>query len=92
VTGSRSAGFPSNQFGEQEPGTAEETQQFCSTTYGVTFPRYEKTDVNGPGRHPIYTHLVETPDADGRAGNVRWNFEESLVDPPGSVLTRFRTS
>jgi glutathione peroxidase len=84
-------GFPSNQFGEQEPGTAEEIQQFCSTTYGVTFPLYEKTDVNGADRHPIYAHLVETPDADGRAGDVQWNFEKFLVDPAGSVVARFRT-
>jgi glutathione peroxidase len=84
-------GFPSNQFGEQEPGTAEEIQQFCSTTYGVTFPLYEKTDVNGADRHPLYAHLVETPDADGRAGDVQWNFEKFLVDPGGSVVARFRT-
>ncbi|HET6729391.1 MAG TPA: glutathione peroxidase [Jiangellaceae bacterium] len=84
-------GFPSNQFGEQEPGTAEEIQQFCSTTYGVTFPLYEKIDVNGPGRHPLYTELVETPDADGRTGDVQWNFEKFLVDSTGSVVARFRT-
>ncbi|HMG29575.1 MAG TPA: glutathione peroxidase [Jiangellaceae bacterium] len=84
-------GFPSNQFGGQEPGTAEQIQQFCSTTYGVTFPLFEKIDVNGPGRHPLYAELVQTSDGDGLAGDVQWNFEKFLVDPGGSVVARFRT-
>ncbi len=85
-------GVPCNQFGEQEPGSAEEIQEFCSTTYGVTFPMSEKVDVNGDGRHPVYAGLVETPDENGRAGDVRWNFEKFLVDGDGRVLARFSTA
>jgi glutathione peroxidase len=81
-------GFPCNQFGGQEPGTAEEIATFCSTTYGVTFPMYEKIEVNGPDRHPIYAELVKVPDAEGYAGDIRWNFEKFLVDRDGNV-TRF---
>ena len=84
------AGFPCNQFGGQEPGTAAEIGEFCSTTYGVTFPMFEKIDVNGPGRHPIYTELTATPDASGEAGDVQWNFEKFLVGPDGTVIARFR--
>ena len=83
-------GFPSNQFGGQEPGTAEEIQEFCSTTYGVTFPMFEKIEVNGPGRHPIYAELTAEPDADGEAGDIQWNFEKFLVSRDGKVLARFR--
>jgi glutathione peroxidase len=83
-------GFPSNQFGGQEPGSAEEIAEFCSTTYGVTFPMFEKIDVNGPDRHPIYTELTATPDAEGEAGDIQWNFEKFLVGADGSVLARFR--
>jgi glutathione peroxidase len=83
-------GFPSNQFGGQEPGSAEEIQQFCSTTYGVTFPMFEKIEVNGPGRHPIYAELTAEPDADGEAGDIQWNFEKFLVSRDGKVLARFR--
>lgn len=83
-------GFPCNQFRGQEPGTAEEIQAFCSTTYGVTFPMFEKVAVNGPGRHPLYAELTGTPDAAGKAGNVQWNFEKFLVGPQGDVLGRFR--
>jgi glutathione peroxidase len=83
-------GFPSNQFGGQEPGTAEEIQEFCSATYGVTFPLFEKIDVNGPGRHPIYAELTAVPDADGEAGDIQWNFEKFLVSHDGKVLARFR--
>jgi glutathione peroxidase len=82
-------GFPCNQFMGQEPGTAEEIQQFCSTTYGITFPMFAKIEVNGPGRHPLYAQLVETPDADGAAGDVQWNFEKFLVGRDGAI-TRFR--
>ncbi len=81
-------GFPCNQFGGQEPGTAEEIQTFCSTTYGVTFPMFEKVDVNGDDRHPIYAELTETADAEGHSGDIRWNFEKFLVGRDGSV-TRF---
>jgi glutathione peroxidase len=83
-------GFPSNQFGGQEPGTAEEIQEFCSTTYGVTFPLFEKIDVNGPGRHPVYAELTAVPDASGEAGDIQWNFEKFLVSHDGKVLARFR--
>ena len=83
-------GFPSNQFMGQEPGTAEEIQQFCSTTYGVSFPLFEKIDVNGDDRHPIYDELTATPDAEGTAGDITWNFEKFLVSPAGDVVARFR--
>jgi glutathione peroxidase len=83
-------GFPCNQFGGQEPGTAEEIETFCSSTYGVTFPLFEKIDVNGPGRHPIYAELSTVPDAGGSAGDVQWNFEKFLVAANGSVVARFR--
>ena len=84
------AGFPCNQFGGQEPGSPDEIQEFCSATYGVTFPLFEKIDVNGPGRHPIYAELTAVPDADGKAGDIQWNFEKFLVSHDGKVLARFR--
>ncbi len=83
-------GVPCNQFMGQEPGTAEEIQEFCSTTYGVTFPLLAKTDVNGPQRHPLYEQLTQTPDADGEAGDIQWNFEKFLLAPGGKVAKRFR--
>jgi len=83
-------GFPCNQFGGQEPGTAEEIAEFCSASYGVTFPMFEKIEVNGPDRHPIYVELIATPDANGKAGDVMWNFEKFLVRPDGTVAARFR--
>ncbi|ACU40049.1 MULTISPECIES: glutathione peroxidase [Actinosynnema] len=83
-------GFPCNQFGGQEPGTAEEIATFCSATYGVTFPMFEKVEVNGANRHPVYEALVESADADGAAGDVQWNFEKFLLSPDGEVLARFR--
>lgn len=83
-------GFPCNQFLGQEPGTAEEIQEFCSTTYGVTFPLFEKIDVNGEHRHPIYAQLTEVADGDGQAGDVTWNFEKFVVSPAGQVVARFR--
>jgi glutathione peroxidase len=81
-------GFPCNQFAGQEPGTAEEIQTFCSTTYGVTFPLFEKIDVNGEDQSPIYAELEKTADAEGYSGDVRWNFEKFLVSKDGAV-TRF---
>ena len=84
-------GFPCNQFGAQEPGTAQEIAEFCSETYGVTFPMFEKIEVNGPGRHPIYAELTAVPDAGGEAGDIQWNFEKFLVAPDGTVIGRFRT-
>ena len=82
-------GFPCNQFGEQEPGTAEEIATFCSSTYGVTFPMFEKIEVNGEDRHPIYAELEEVADAEGHSGDIRWNFEKFLIDPSGEVVSRF---
>jgi glutathione peroxidase len=78
-------GFPCNQFAGQEPGTAEEIQTFCSTTYGVTFPLFEKIDVNGEDQSPLYAELEKTADAEGYSGDIRWNFEKFLVAPDGSV-------
>jgi glutathione peroxidase len=83
-------GVPCNQFGGQEPGTSAEIATFCSTTYGVTFPMTEKVDVNGAGRHPLYTELTAKPDAQGNAGDIQWNFEKFLVAPDGKVIARFR--
>jgi glutathione peroxidase len=83
-------GIPCNQFMGQEPGSAEEIQTFCSTTYGVTFPMMAKVDVNGDDRHPLYTVLTQTADAEGAAGDVQWNFEKFLVAPGGKVVGRFR--
>jgi glutathione peroxidase len=83
-------GFPCNQFLGQEPGSAEEIQEFCSTTYGVTFPLFEKIDVNGDDRHPIYSELTEVQDAEGKAGDITWNFEKFLVAPSGEIVGRFR--
>ncbi|MBV9353166.1 MAG: glutathione peroxidase [Mycobacterium sp.] len=83
-------GVPCNQFMGQEPGSAEEIQTFCSTSYGVTFPLLAKTEVNGPGRHPLYAELTKTPDARGDAGDVQWNFEKFLIAPGGTVVKRFR--
>lgn len=82
-------GFPCNQFGNQEPGSPEEIQTFCSTTYEVTFPIFEKIDVNGEDRHPLYEVLTEVADADGHAGDIRWNFEKFLVSAEGDVVARF---
>jgi glutathione peroxidase len=83
-------GFPCNQFMGQEPGTADEIREFCDTTYGVTFPIFEKVDVNGDQRHAIFTELTEAADAAGEAGDVKWNFEKFLVSPDGKVVGRFR--
>ena len=81
-------GFPSNQF-LQEPGTAKDIQEFCSTTYGVTFPLMEKVKVNGRNRHPLYVELTKVEDAEGKAGRVKWNFEKFVVAPSGRI-SRFR--
>ena len=83
-------GFPSNQFHGQEPGSAQEIAEFCSATYGVTFPMSDKIDVNGADRDPIYTELTAVPDADGTTGDIQWNFEKFLVAPDGRVVGRFR--
>ena len=83
-------GVPCNQFRGQEPGTAEEIAEFCSATYGVTFPLLEKVDVNGEQRAPLFETLAQAPDADGAAGDVQWNFEKWLLSPAGEVVARFR--
>jgi glutathione peroxidase len=83
-------GLPCNQFLGQEPGTAEEIAEFCSATYGVSFPLTEKIEVNGEDRHEIYRELVETPNDEGEAGDVSWNFEKFLIAADGTVISRFR--
>ncbi len=83
-------GVPCNQFGAQEPGSAEEIATFCSTNYGVTFPMFEKIEVNGDGRHAIYEELTAVPDAEGNDGDIQWNFEKFLISPSGDVVARFR--
>ncbi len=82
-------GVPCNQFGGQEPGSADEIATFCSATYGVSFPMTGKVEVNGPGAHPVYQRLTETPDSTGSAGPIRWNFEKFLLAPDGEVVARF---
>ncbi|GAB2766776.1 glutathione peroxidase [Nocardioides salsibiostraticola] len=82
-------GLPCNQFGGQEPGSTEEIAEFCSSTYGVTFPMSEKIEVNGDGRHAIYGTLVQTPDETGKTGDIGWNFEKFLVSAEGQVVARF---
>ncbi|MCW2764326.1 MAG: glutathione peroxidase [Nocardioides sp.] len=82
-------GLPCNQFFGQEPGGADEIAEFCSATYGVTFPMTEKIEVNGDGRHEVYRTLVEAPNEKGEDGDVQWNFEKFLVDGSGAVVARF---
>ncbi|MCB9777067.1 MAG: glutathione peroxidase [Alphaproteobacteria bacterium] len=80
-------GVPCNQFAGQEPGTAEEIQTFCSTTYGVSFPLLEKQDVNGPGRSALYRYLVGSDAGGGE--DIEWNFGKFVVDGEGNVVARF---
>ncbi|MER8015598.1 glutathione peroxidase [Streptomyces griseoluteus] len=82
-------GVPCNQFLGQEPGSADEIAEFCSATYGVTFPLTEKVDVNGEGRHPLYDRLTGFADAEGHTGDIRWNFEKFLIGRDGRVVARF---
>ncbi|MFJ9706371.1 glutathione peroxidase [Streptomyces sp. NPDC101234] len=82
-------GVPCNQFMGQEPGSAEEIAEFCSATYGVTFPMTEKVEVNGEGRHPLYDRLVGFADGEGHSGDIRWNFEKFLIGRDGQVAARF---
>ena len=82
-------GVPCNQFRGQEPGSAQEIAEFCSATYGVTFPLTEKVEVNGAGRHPVYAGLTEVAEAGGQAGDVRWNFEKFVLDADGVPVARF---
>ena len=80
-------GFPCNQFGGQEPGSAQEIVTFCSTTYGVSFPLSEKLEVNGAQRHPVYRFL--TAPGTGIEGDITWNFEKFLIGRDGRVLKRY---
>ncbi len=82
-------GVPCNQFGGQEPGSSEEIAEFCSSTYGVSFPMTEKVEVNGEARHEVYDALVQVADETGRTGDIAWNFEKFLVDDTGTVVARF---
>ncbi|MGW5659533.1 glutathione peroxidase [Streptomyces sp. NPDC003758] len=82
-------GVPCNQFLGQEPGSAGEIAEFCSATYGVTFPMTEKIEVNGEERHPLYERLVGHADAEGHSGDIRWNFEKFLIGKDGKVVARF---
>ncbi len=82
-------GVPSNQFKGQEPGTAEEIAEFCSATYGVSFPMLAKADVNGADRHPLFDELTAATDTTGHTGDVRWNFEKWLLSRDGEVIGRF---
>ena len=84
-------GFPSNQFFHQEPGSADDIQNFCSINYGVTFPMFAKLDVKGANQHPLYAILTDFPDDSGKGGNVGWNFEKFLIDKDGHVVRRFRS-
>jgi glutathione peroxidase len=77
-------GFPCNQFGAQEPGTETQIQEFCRTTYDVSFPMSAKLDVNGAGRHPVYALLTGA-----QPGDIQWNFEKFLVGRDGKVLRRY---
>ncbi|MDT0403251.1 MULTISPECIES: glutathione peroxidase [Streptomyces] len=82
-------GVPCNQFLGQEPGSAGEIAEFCSATYGVTFPMTEKVEVNGDGRHPLYERLTGFADAEGHSGDIRWNFEKFLIGRDGEIVARF---
>jgi glutathione peroxidase len=83
-------GFPCNQFGGQEPGDAEQIAAFCAANYSVSFPLFEKNDVNGPDRQPVYQVLTRAADAEGEAGDIQWNFEKFVVSADGRVAHRFR--
>jgi glutathione peroxidase len=83
-------GFPCNQFGEQEPGTAEEIREFCSLTYDVTFPMFAKIEVNGANAHPLYKWLKTEAPGEGD-GEIEWNFTKFLIDREGRVDGRFPT-
>ena len=82
-------GFPCNQFGQQEPGNAEEIASFCSLNYDVTFPVFAKIEVNGPGADPLYEHLKK--EAPGLMGltSIKWNFTKFLIDRQGKVVRRY---
>ena len=87
--GLRILGFPSNDFGAQEPGTEEDIKQFCRTTYGVTFDMFSKVAVKGDAKAPLYAHLTSGAGNPSLAGDVKWNFQKYLVDREGNVVRRF---
>jgi glutathione peroxidase len=82
-------GFPCNQFGKQEPGGPEEIGTFCQTNYGVSFPMFDKIDVNGPHAHPLYQYLKDEQAGVLGTKNIKWNFTKFLVDRNGKVVDRF---
>lgn len=82
-------GCPCNQFGQQEPGNPEQISGFCTTNYGVEFPLLSKLEVNGAERHPLFAALSQSADADGRTGDIVWNFEKFVVSRDGHVVARF---
>ncbi|MGP1385585.1 MAG: glutathione peroxidase [Thainema sp.] len=82
-------GFPCNQFGKQEPGNADQIQSFCETNFGVTFPLFQKIEVNGNNAHPLYQYLTKAaPGIFGTQG-IKWNFTKFLVDRSGKVVKRY---
>jgi len=83
-------GFPCNQFAGQEPGTEEEIKQFCSTTYDVTFPLFQKLDVNGDAAHPFYAWLTAQPVEPEGAGPIKWNFGKFLIGKDGAIVARYK--
>jgi glutathione peroxidase len=82
-------GFPCNQFGQQEPGTAEQIQQFCHANYGVSFPMFAKVEVNGDGACPLYKHLTALETKPKGPGKIGWNFEKFVLGRDGKVVARF---
>jgi glutathione peroxidase len=82
-------GFPCNQFGAQEPGSAEQIQSFCSLTYDVTFPMFAKIDVNGPAAHPLYEYLKQEKKGILGSEGIKWNFTKFLIGRDGDVVERF---
>jgi glutathione peroxidase len=81
--------FPCNQFGQQEPGTPDEIKQFCKVNYGVTFPLFEKIEVNGDGATPLYKYLTSLQTKPSGPGKITWNFEKFVVGRDGQVVARF---
>jgi glutathione peroxidase len=82
-------GFPCNQFGQQEPGTADEIKKFCKVNYGVTFPLFRKIEVNGDGAAPLYKHLTSLDAKPKGPGKITWNFEKFILARNGHVVARF---
>ncbi len=82
-------GFPCNQFGAQEPGSAAEIGAFCEKNYGVSFPMFDKVDVNGPNAHPLFAHLKQQATGILGTDGIKWNFTKFLVDREGKVITRY---